>query len=774
MDADRGWLRHPGTWVLAALLAVRAALALTLELGRDEAAYWYWAWHGPDASYSLVTGLAVRASTALLGDSPPAVRLPAVIAGALSVVALVAACRRAGTGRSAALAGGVALAAAPAASLAGTIVHPDAFLLLFAVLFAERAAAVAREGPGRGRLAGAAAAAALAALSKLPGALFLLPAAFLVARHRGDRAALPAGAVLVAAAAVLGAGADPDLLRGVREFGRFAPGLTAGDRAILLAAELVAWCGPALLLAGAAGAIALRRPEARTAWPAWSAAALLLAFFAGFAAAGQAKANWFLPGLALLVPPAVRQAEAAGRLAPLRAAGAGSALLALAVAGALALPARPDLWNRVAGGDRARQAAGLYTGHVGDREAQVSPTRSWVERAEEFRERPGDDPRVAGAGILAGPDYGLAFRIAHAVGRRTRVLLPWDPVFARSCGGDLEPGADVLFVSSGAAPPADWAALFREVEELPPGPAASGPAAPFRAWSCRSWTGAEPVAARSRPEAEGEGTMQAFRGRAQRLAVLPATLIAAWLAAPSAGLADGEGESKRGFDHSAFDRLLAEYVAPDGVRYRAWAAHDEDRKALDEYVARLAEGRPSALPSPDALAFWIDAYNALTLKLILDHYPLESIKDIGSPWKRKLIGVEGRELSLDEIENDVIRRQWDEPRIHFALNCAAVSCPPLRAGAYTGAGLDAQLEEQTRAFLSDSATNRLDADGKLHLSKIFQWYGEDFEGDGTSLVDWLLPHFPELPVDRAPRIEFGGYDWDLNEAAAGDAAREEP
>jgi len=247
--------------------------------------------------------------------------------------------------------------------------------------------------------------------------------------------------------------------------------------------------------------------------------------------------------------------------------------------------------------------------------------------------------------------------------------------------------------------------------------------------------------------------------------VLIALLLAAAL--PPAAVANGTSPAKRGFDHSAFDRLLREYVAPDGVRYHAWAASETDRKALDDYVARLAAGRPSELPGLDALAFWIDAYNALTLQLILDHYPVKSIKDIGSPWKKKLITVEDRELSLDEIENDVLRKQWHDPRIHFALNCASVSCPPLRAGAFTGAGLDAQLEEQARAFLSDSAVNRLDAaDGKLHLSKIFQWYREDFEGEGRSLVDWLRPYLPALgpPGSKDPKIDFAGYDWDLNEA----------
>lgn len=506
MDDARGWLRHPEAWALALLIAARVALALTLEIGRDEAAYWYWAWHGPDASYSLVTGLAVRASTALLGDSPAAVRLPTLVAGALSVLLLIAAARRLGVARRTALLGGVALAAAPAVGLAGTLVHPDAFLLLFALAFAERSAAVAAKGPGGGRLAGAAAAAALAALSKLPGALLLVPAAVLAFRHRRSRSALPATALLLAGAGTLAAGVDPGLLRGVREFGRFAPGVSAGARAVLLVAELVAWGGPALLFAGAMGVWEVRRPDARAAWPAWAAGAIVLGFFAAFAAAGQAKANWFLPGFALLVPPALRRVGAGERgrtaspgatafraTAAFHAAAAGSLVLTLAVDGTLALPGRPALWAKITGAEWARHAAAVYGTHVGAREASVSPTRSWIRRAEEFRHRPGDDPRVAGARTVASDDYGLAFRIAHATGRRTRVLLPWDPVFARSCGGNPPPGAAVLYVSRGARPPDAWASGFREVRELlAPG---AEPEA-WRAWSCLGWIGTDPVATR--------------------------------------------------------------------------------------------------------------------------------------------------------------------------------------------------------------------------------------------------------------------------------------
>jgi len=237
-----------------------------------------------------------------------------------------------------------------------------------------------------------------------------------------------------------------------------------------------------------AGAAAARRPGLRAAWPAWTAAALLLGFFGAFAVSGQAKANWFVPGLALLVPPAAANLETGRGRTALRGAVGASLLLTAGVTAALLLPHRPDLWSRLTAGAWIDPVAGLYAAHVGGREARVSSTRSWTERAEEFRQRPGDDPRAAGADILAGPDYGLAFRIAHSAGRHARVVLPWDPVFARSCGSELEDGADVLFVSRGQEPPAAWTAGFRSVEELA-APRGRATDESLRVWSCRSWNG---------------------------------------------------------------------------------------------------------------------------------------------------------------------------------------------------------------------------------------------------------------------------------------------
>jgi hypothetical protein len=219
-------------------------------------------------------------------------------------------------------------------------------------------------------------------------------------------------------------------------------------------------------------------------------------------------------------------------------------------------------------------------------------------------------------------------------------------------------------------------------------------------------------------------------------------------------------------DHSPFSALLAKYVQKGGVRYAEWHASGDDRQALDDYLATLAAVEPSALTRYQRLAFWINAYNAFTLDLVLDQYPLESIRDIDSPWKRKLVTVEGRSLSLDEIENEIIRPGWKEPLVHFGLHCAAVGCPPLRPEAYEGPRLHEQLEEQARAFLADGTANRVDESGRLHLSKIFEWYREDFEQNRGSLVKWLTPYLPALEGRTAKdvKISFADYDWSLNEA----------
>lgn len=227
-------------------------------------------------------------------------------------------------------------------------------------------------------------------------------------------------------------------------------------------------------------------------------------------------------------------------------------------------------------------------------------------------------------------------------------------------------------------------------------------------------------------------------------------------------------------DHSAYDALLHRYALPAGVDYRSWSGNKEDLATLRSYIVSLQRQAPSQLERSEALAYWINLYNAATLNLILEHYPVASIKDIGtalsSPWKKKVVTVEGKQLSLNEIENDIVRPSFLEPRIHFALNCAARSCPPLRSGAFVGPQLESQLEEQTVAFVGDTKKNYVDEKGTLHLSKIFDWYAKDFEEAKGSAVTFVKPYITALQANAVtgatPQVKFEDYDWSLNETAA--------
>ncbi len=251
-------------------------------------------------------------------------------------------------------------------------------------------------------------------------------------------------------------------------------------------------------------------------------------------------------------------------------------------------------------------------------------------------------------------------------------------------------------------------------------------------------------------------------------------LVAVTLAALAATRPAAAGDHA---DHSEFDVLLRKYVSPEGVRYAEWRASTEDRAALDVYLEGMQEIQVSRLhASPDgrteALAFWINLYNAATLRLVLDGYPVGSIKELGellkSPWEKDLVVVEGRRLTLNEIENDMIRPVFQEPRVHFALNCAARSCPPLRAEAYVPERLDEQLDDQTRRFLVDETNNRMEPDGRLRLSKILDWYSKDFGGSSRAVAEWVRPYVPALArLQDAEGIDvrYGSYEWALNDAS---------
>lgn len=231
------------------------------------------------------------------------------------------------------------------------------------------------------------------------------------------------------------------------------------------------------------------------------------------------------------------------------------------------------------------------------------------------------------------------------------------------------------------------------------------------------------------------------------------------------------------FDHAAFDTLLTRHVTNGMVDYDAFRT----APAFASYLAALGAQDPAALPRDEQLAFWINAYNAWTIKLIIAHDERESIRNINrsfglklkGPWSEPLATVGGTRYTLDDIEHRIIRPRYGEPRIHFALVCAAMGCPPLRSEAYTGAKLDAQLQEQGAAFiLRSSAKNRVDlATRTWHHSLIFGYYKADFGGSIQASARFAARWYPAGSPERT-LLESGDfraretvYDWTLNSQA---------
>lgn len=246
-------------------------------------------------------------------------------------------------------------------------------------------------------------------------------------------------------------------------------------------------------------------------------------------------------------------------------------------------------------------------------------------------------------------------------------------------------------------------------------------------------------------------------------------LLVAFLSSPATAAA---AERLPGPDgHALLDAVLRDHVRDGRVDYRAIKSDERFWNYLDQ----LAATDPDTLPSREArLALWINAYNAYTIQLIIDRMPLKSIRDIGlglpvvsGPWSIEFAAIGGKRYTLNAIEHDIIRPRFRDPRIHFALVCAAVSCPKLRPGAYEAASLDRQLDEDARAFLADPARNRFDTKGKrLMLSQIFNWFSEDFVEASGSVQDYVARHVgPEaraLALDPETHVEFLEYDWSLN------------
>ncbi|MEQ8333853.1 DUF547 domain-containing protein [Nisaea sp.] len=260
-------------------------------------------------------------------------------------------------------------------------------------------------------------------------------------------------------------------------------------------------------------------------------------------------------------------------------------------------------------------------------------------------------------------------------------------------------------------------------------------------------------------------------------------LVAAWSlpagAAPKAALWDiwAAHDPAGGIvvDHAGWDRFLRQYVqtGSDGInRVSYGAVTPEDRAGLDGYIDMLAAVPVHSLSRAKQFPFWVNLYNALTVRVVLEHYPVGSIRDIDispgffadGPWGKTLVTVEGEALSLDDIEHRILRPIWRDPRIHYAVNCASLGCPNLMPYAMTIENAEAFLEAAATAFINHPRGARIE-DGKLYVSSIFDWFEADFGAGDAGVIAHLQEHAKgELAaaLKGLNRIEDDSYDWRLN------------
>ena len=228
-------------------------------------------------------------------------------------------------------------------------------------------------------------------------------------------------------------------------------------------------------------------------------------------------------------------------------------------------------------------------------------------------------------------------------------------------------------------------------------------------------------------------------------------------------------------DHSAWQRFLSAYLvaSPDGVNRVAYGrVSGADKAALKAYLGALQRVKVTALNENEQRAFWINLYNALTIDVVLDGYPVTSIRDIGGslfspgPWKKDYVSVEGRKLSLDNIEHDILRKVWRDPRVHYAVNCASFSCPNLLGQAFSGATLDRLLDSGARDYVNHPRGVRVEG-RRLTLSRIYSWYRSDFGSTDAEVIAHVAAYAePKLKqqLDGIKSIAGYDYDWSLNAA----------
>lgn len=269
-----------------------------------------------------------------------------------------------------------------------------------------------------------------------------------------------------------------------------------------------------------------------------------------------------------------------------------------------------------------------------------------------------------------------------------------------------------------------------------------------------------------------------FAALAASLLFLPAGLLGGWSSsAPEAWeyWAYNNPENTQPLDHAAWDAFLQKYVRPDGQGYNRFAYGEvsaADKAALEGYISYLTGLEITEHAQPVQLAYWLNLYNALTVKVVLDHYPVKSIRDIRlggllsrGPWDGELIEIEEEPITLNAIEHEILRPIWKDPRLHYAINCASVGCPNLHDRAFTATNTPGLLDQLARDYLSHPRGLKIDGDS-VTVSSIFQWFAYDFGNAEPQIIEHIVTYAPPEKgeaLQRIGEIAHTEYDWSLNE-----------
>lgn len=258
---------------------------------------------------------------------------------------------------------------------------------------------------------------------------------------------------------------------------------------------------------------------------------------------------------------------------------------------------------------------------------------------------------------------------------------------------------------------------------------------------------------------------------------LPTIALANWTSSPPKALAGWTAHNpanNTAIDHSAWDRLLKKYVRRDSQglnRFAYSSVSAADKAALDAYIQSLSQIAITQRSRTVQKAYWLNLYNAVTVDLILDNYPVNSIREIKSgvvsigPWKKKLVNVQGVDLTLDNIEHNILRPIWQDPLIHYGVNCASVGCPNLHTQAFTGRNTDKLLDTLARDYVNSPRGLNFNS-GRVTVSKIYKWFAYDFGNSEQNVIAHLTKYAtPErrAALGQAGRISNTKYDWALNE-----------